>query len=263
MPFAFRLRPRYLLSVSVSRSLTLTLTLSLSRSLTLTPAQLSPQVLGRYVNGLLAKCYLAWQSLARGEAGRREELTRSALSLLSGKHELLLLSRFVAWRDHVLGLRDSRYELLRRALLRMRNRQLHACWNVWLEMHAEFQGVRKAARAWVMAAASRAWRTWAVQAADARRLRDLAQRMLARWRGGVLTKVFVAWADATGTARAQREEAGLRALSYAAPGRSSRHAERRHAERRAARRAERRHAERLHAERRAARRAARRPCAGT
>ena len=169
--------------------------------------------LGRYANALLSKCFVAWVGMAVAEVSRRETLTRSALTLLSGKRELLLKNRFVHWHDLVRGVKERRNGLLRKAILRLRNKQLVGCWNMWMEHHEACQGMRRAVIAWRQAAAARAFRSWAHKAENARRLRLLGTAMLARWRGGVLTKVFLAWASHIGSERTRREQSQLRALA--------------------------------------------------
>jgi hypothetical protein len=169
--------------------------------------------LGRYANALLSKCFVAWVGMAVAEVSRRETLTRSALTLLSGKRELLLKNRFVHWHDLVRGVKERRNGLLRKAILRLRNQQLVSGWNLWMEHHEACRGMRRAAIAWRQAAAARAFRSWAHKAESARRLRQLGTAVLARWRGGVLTKVFLAWASHIGSERTRREQSQLRALA--------------------------------------------------
>lgn len=112
-------------------------------------------VLGRYANALLSKCYLSWAGCVAADVARREALTGQALMLISSKHELILASRFAAWRDDVRATRGDRQEKLRRAVLRMRNRLLAASWSAWIELHEAIAAMRRAAAAWHQAAVPR------------------------------------------------------------------------------------------------------------
>ena len=136
----------------------------------------------RYAGGLLIKCFFNWASLVRSELGRRDEAMSRVLEFLSGRRELLLASRYAAWRQLALRARDEREAKLRLAVLRMRQRLASMAWLAWVEYHQEAAHARRAAACWVNGSLARLPHMARVLgvARDTR----LGTTLLARWTPG-------------------------------------------------------------------------------
>ena len=78
-------------------------------------------MIGRWRAGVLGRVFGFWARYVASSKRRRADSALSALSLLSGRHEMLLKLRFVAWRDLTSATVARRRELAGKALGRYLN----------------------------------------------------------------------------------------------------------------------------------------------
>ena len=176
--------------------------------------RMAKQVWARYSNALLVKVVLGWRGLVADELERRASITMRAMEFLTGKQELVLKGRFETWSSWVKAEKDRRESLKRSVIMRVRNRLLAACWNMWIAHHQEAAGMRAAGKKWLNKALARGWNRWDEYVYQKKRLETMARIMVGRYNDSLLMKVFFNWKGWVKYECAHREAATLQALTF-------------------------------------------------
>lgn len=97
-------------------------------------AELARKFRGRFLQKMLAKCFLAWQGWHLREGSRKGNKLLVALGFLAQRQDVLKRIILTKWQQYTIDTKQRREEVVRFALTRMQKGMMHVCFLGWLKI---------------------------------------------------------------------------------------------------------------------------------